>query len=121
MLVLVDTSVWLQHLRRPLPSVVALLTTEDVVTHPVVIGEIAVGNLPDRARTLLSFERLLDLTAQPAAEVLSFVESRALFGRGLSWGDVQLLAAADFNAVPLWTLDKRLEQASQNLGLAWTP
>jgi predicted nucleic acid-binding protein len=120
-LVLVDTSVWLAHWRSPLAAMSQLLQTQDVVTHSVVLGELAVGNLRDRSRTLADLRMLLDAVECPAAETLSFLETRHLFGIGLSWGDVQLLAAAEFNAIPLWTLDQRLQQAAQSCKLSWTP
>ena len=121
MLVLVDTSVWLTHWRSPLAEMSRLLQTQDLVTHSVVLGELAVGNLRDRSRVLADLRLFLDAVECPPRDVLDFLENHRFFGLGLSWCDVQLLAAADFNAVPLWTLDKRLEQAAQTLGLAWTP
>src|SRR5262245_27506648 len=98
-----------------------LLQTEDVVTHSVVLGELAVGNLRDRPRVLADLRLLLDAAEPSSAEVLQFLETRQLFGMGLSWGDVQLLAAADFNSIPLWTLDQRLDRVAQEHRLAIRP
>jgi len=98
-----------------------LLQTQDLVTHSVVIGE---TRCRQSSRSIRYPRRPAPLPRSvecPPRHVLDFLENHRLFGSGLSWGDVQLLAAADFNAVPLWTLDKRLEQAAQTLGLAWTP
>jgi predicted nucleic acid-binding protein len=120
-LVLVDTSVWIAHWRSPLPAMSELLQSQDVVTHSVVLGELAVGNLRDRSRTMVDLRMLLDAIECPVAETLNIIETRRLFGIGLSWNDVQLLAAAEFNALPLWTLDKRLHQAAQDHRLAWSP
>lgn len=121
MLVLVDTSVWIAHWRSPVAAMSTLLRTQDVVTHSVVLGELAVGNLRDRSSILRDLRILLDATECPPAETLRFLEARRLFGLGLSWSDVQLIAAAEFNGIPLWTLDQRLHRAVENLGLAWNP
>ena len=88
--VLVDTSVWVAHFRAPLPEMVELLKTEDVVVHPMVLGELAVGNLHERAQTLALLQQLLDAPEWPVLAVLDFMEQHHLFGLGLSWGDVQL-------------------------------
>src|SRR3990172_8992425 len=99
MLVLVDTSVWISHWRSPLTAMSNLLQTQDVVTHSVVLGELAVGSLRDRSRVLADLRVLLDAAECPPAETLSFLETHHLFGLGLSWGDIQLLAAADFTGL----------------------
>ncbi len=102
-------------------DLIALLSHDTVVTHSVVLGELAVGNLRDRARTLAHLHALLDAVESPPRDVLDFLENQRLYGVGLSWGDVQLLAASKLNAVPLWTLDQQLSQAAQSLNLAWLP
>ena len=114
-----DTSVWVAHFRAPLPEVVALLNTEEVVVHPVVLGELAVGNLHERAQTLAFLKQLLDVPEWPPSAVLDFVEQHHLFGLGLSWGDVQLLAAGSLNNMPLWTFDTQLQNTATRLRLAW--
>lgn len=121
MLVLVDTSVWLTHFRSSLPGMVALLADGDIVTHTIVLGELSVGNLHRRAQTLADLRALLDARECPPHAVLDFLERNHFYGLGLSWGDVQLLAAAELNRVPLWTLDTRLRTAAETLGLAWAP
>jgi predicted nucleic acid-binding protein len=121
MLVLVDTSVWITHWRSPLPALLHLLEMQDVVTHSVVTEELAVGNLPDHSRILADLSMLLDAVECRSAKVLDFLETRRLFGLGLSWGDVQILAAAELNGLPLWTLDQRLHRVAETHGLAWTP
>ena len=119
--VLVDTNVWVQHFRNTLPELSELLTEGEVVAHSVILGEIAVGNLKDRAGTLA------DLLAHPlinearSAYSLDFIERHRLFGLGLSWGDVQLLAAAVLSGIPIWTFDLRLQQQALALNLSWTP
>jgi hypothetical protein len=99
----------------------ALLGSGEIVTHSVVLGELAVGNLRNRPQTLADLRALLDARECPPRDVLDFLERHRFFGLGLSWCDVQLLAAAELNRVPLWTLDIRLRAAAETLGLAWTP
>lgn len=112
---LVDTSVWVDHLRHGNPRLVTLLESERVCSHPFIIGELACGNLSRRQEVL----RLLEaLPATPLAdhhEVLRFLDDRRLHGRGLGWIDVHLLAAARLAGVPLWTLDKRLAAVAAQL------
>lgn len=107
-MVLVDTSVWIAHLRQGDQSLVELLVAGRVVCHPFVISEVACGSLHNRNEVL----RLL--TALPSApmatheEVLWLLESERLYSRGLGWIDVHLLASARLSNCVLWTLDKTL-------------
>jgi predicted nucleic acid-binding protein len=117
-MVLVDTSVWIAHLRERQTALVELLSDGQVFMHPCVTGELACGNLRKRA------DVLADLTALPAAitashvEVMSLIESRRLWGRGLGWIDAHLLASALLSHCRLWTLDKRLGAAATHVGVA---
>ena len=114
---LVDTSVWVDHLRRGHAQLGALLERGHVFCHPFVVGELACGQLSERDRIL----RLLGmLPAAPVAdhgEVLRLVHARRLHGRGLGWIDVHLLASALLAKCALWTLDKRLDEAARQAGL----
>jgi predicted nucleic acid-binding protein len=121
MLVLVDTSVWVQHFRRAVPKLVALLTDGEVVAHSVVVGELAVGGLRNRLQTLADLRALPLVAEVGSTDTLDFVERRRLFNIGLSWGDVQLLAAAELNRIPLWTFDATVHLQAQALQLAWPP
>lgn len=117
-MVLVDTSVWVDHLRRGNPALAELLEDGQVVCHPFVIGELACGNLRGRDEIL---RLLAALAAAPLAahdEVLSFVQRERLHGRGLGWIDVHLLASARLMPCPLWTLDKGLKTAAQRLSVS---
>lgn len=93
-MILVDTSVWIDHLRAGDEGLIALLSGNQVLTHPFVIGELACGNLANRREVL----RLLgDLPKAPVAthaEVLFFIEQHALMGRGIGYVDAHLIAAA---------------------------
>jgi predicted nucleic acid-binding protein len=116
-LILVDTSVWVDHLRRGDPGLVELLERSAVVMHPLVVGEIACGSLRDRKSLL---ELLQDLPAAVMAtdnEVLQFIERHALHGKGIGHVDVHLLASAALTAAAkLWTRDQKLRQAAAALG-----
>ena len=107
-MVLVDTSVWIEHLRQGNQRLADLLTAGRVVCHPFVIGEVACGSLHNRVAVL----RLLGaLPVAPMAtheEVLWLLESERLYSRGLGWVDVHLLASARLMVCTLWTLDKTL-------------
>ena len=117
---LVDTSVWVDHLRRGNHRLVALLDDARVLCHPLIVGELACGNLAERDQVL----RLLDaLPAAPPAEhdeVLTLVGTHRLHGRGLGWIDMHLLASTLLAGCGLWTLDKRLHATAVRIG-AVTP
>jgi len=115
--VLVDTSVWVDHLRRGNERLAGHLDRGEVECHPFVIGELACGHLRNRAE-ILSLLRALPL-AQPAdhEEVLAFIESSRLMGRGLGWTDMHLLASARLRRTALWTLDRRLAATARVLGV----
>jgi len=115
--VLVDTAVWVDHLRRRNVALVELLEQARVWTHPFVIGELACGNLARRAILLGSLAELPQIPAASHAEVLAFVEARRLMGRGLGWVDMHLLASAMLAQLPFWTVDRRLGTLAGELGL----
>ena len=120
-MILVDTSVWVDHLRRGNQTLRELLEAGEISCHSFVIGELACGTLIER-RTIL--ELLGKLPAVPPAddfEVLELIEGRRLMGRGLGWVDVHLLAAAMIADVSLWTLDKPLATTAELLGVRAEP
>ena len=118
-MILVDTSVWVDHLRRTDAGLVALLERSAVVMHPFVVGEIACGTRRDRELVL---ELLQDLPAAVVAtdeEVMQFIERQALYGKGFGYVDVHLLASVALTGgTRLWTRDQRLRQAAAALGFA---
>jgi predicted nucleic acid-binding protein len=117
--ILVDTSVWVQHFRDRDASLAELLERGAALTHPFVIGELALGNLRQRELVLRMLSRLPAATVATNAEVLGFIDRNALFGRGVGYVDVHLLAAARLTAgSQLWTLDKRLNDVAVELGMA---
>jgi hypothetical protein len=116
--ILVDTSVWVDHLRRGDATLAALLEEGEVSLHRFVIGELACGRLT-RRREILAW--LGALPAAPVAaheEVLHFVERHRLGGRGIGWIDVHLLASAALARTAIWTRDQALRAAARALGLA---
>ncbi|MBA2458481.1 MAG: type II toxin-antitoxin system VapC family toxin [Gemmatimonadales bacterium] len=116
-MILADTSVWVHHLRYGNDRLGGLLSDAQVVCHPFVIGEIACGNLKNRAEVLLLLGRLPSAMPATHDEVLTLIEARRLMGRGLGWIDVHLLGAAMIQGFGLWTLDRRLELAAGALGV----
>ncbi len=120
-MILVDTSVWVDHLRRGNAALAALLHEEQVLCHPFVVGELACGRLRRRAEVLELLARLPAAPLASHAETLVFVEGRRLMGQGLGWVDVHLLASASLAGRPLWTLDRSLAGAAGAINLAWRP
>ena len=116
--VLVDTSVWIDHLRRRNSDLVVLLEAGQVYVHPFVIGELACGNLAQRATILTLLAELPKASVLDHERVLSFLDSAKLIGQGVGWVDVSLLASAVTDRLALWTLDRRLAAAATRLGVA---
>ena len=118
-MILVDTSVWVDHLRATDKALVGLLDAGMVLAHPFVIGELALGNLRQREAVLNALSDLPRAVVATDAEVLHFIDRHALFGRGVGYLDIHLLAAARLTAgTELWTRDKRLHGVAVQLGLA---
>lgn len=117
-MILADTSVWIQHLRRRSDEFAACLVRGEICIHPVVIGELATGNLPRRERLLDLLRKLPRISEVDFEGCLDFIEKHRLFGSGVGWSDAQLLAAAQSSAVSLWSLDKRLAAAARRLRIS---
>jgi predicted nucleic acid-binding protein len=115
--ILVDTSVWVEHLRRGLPRLATLLQEGKVLIHPWVIGELACGNLSRRHQVLELLQGLPAATVASDAEVLLLIERKRLMGRGIGYVDVHLLASARLSHCRLWTQDRRLASVAQEQGL----
>lgn len=117
-MVLVDTSVWVAHLRQGTVGLEILLQEGRVVCHPLIIGELACGSLQNRDEILSLLRALPPAVPAGHEEVLRFIEAHNLMGKGLGYIDMHLLASARLSLVPLWTLDQKLHEAAANLGLA---
>lgn len=107
-MILVDTSVWVDHLRRGVPRLAALLQESAVMIHPWVIGELACSNLRNRRQVLDLLQGLPAATVARDSEVLMMIEQQQLMGRGIGYIDAHLLAAARLSGCPLWTHDRLL-------------
>jgi predicted nucleic acid-binding protein len=117
--ILVDTSVWVDHLRAGNKALADLLNIGMVLTHPFIIGELALGNLRRREVVLSALSDLPQASIATDVEVLQFIDNDALFGRGAGYVDIHLLAAVRLTAgSTLWTNDKRLHGIAAQLGVA---
>ena len=118
-MILVDTSVWIDHLCRPQARLVHLLETGEVLGHPFVRAELGLGSLRDRAGLLRELARLPQAIIARVADVDAFIERHHLFGQGIGYVDCHLLAAARLSPQTLlWTHDKRLASIAKTLGLS---
>lgn len=121
-MILVDTSVWIDHIHRPIPALSAYLQERNVLCHEMVIGELALGNLHARDSALHDLKALPQAETLTGNDVLELIEERRLMGRGIGYVDANLLAAvlADGNAT-LWTTDRKLLRLAEELGIAHVP
>ncbi len=121
-MILVDTTVWVDHLRTGDPALLELLEAGAVVTHPYVIGEIALGSLRQRSIVLDALESLPKAPTASHDEILVFIREARLFSIGIGLIDVHLLAAARLlPGCRFWTRDRRLATAAERLGVAYQP
>ena len=119
-MILVDTSVWVDHLRSNEPALVKALETGIVFTHPFVVGELACGNLKSRSEVLALLQELPAAPVATDAEALAFIDARSLMGRGVGYIDVHLLASAVLAGdTRLWTRDRRLADVAAGIQLAF--
>ena len=116
-MILVDTSVWVDHLRVADRQLAALLLEEAVLCHPFVVGELACGTLNRRSEILGLLRNLPPVPVVEHEDVLAFVEAHGLGGSGLGWVDVHLLASATLAGERFWTRDRRLGQVARRLGV----
>ena len=117
-MILVDTSVWVDHLRSRNSTLAALLHGEEVLTHPFVIGELACGQLRNRREILRLLATLPAARVADHEDVLAFVEGRRLFGRGIGWVDAHLLTSAALSHARLLTWDRRLASLASSTGVS---
>ena len=119
-MILVDTSVWIDHLRRRDDTLAKLLNNIQVLMHPYVSGELACGNLVNRAEVLHLLAALPQISVAFDAEVQFFIEQRSLMGKGIGYIDAHLLAAVALDGTArIWTRDKRMHEVAKTLSLAW--
>jgi len=119
-MILVDTSVWIDHLRSNDNDLAALLNNSRVLMHPHVSGELACGNLANRVELLQLLAALPQISVATDVEVQFFIEQRLLMAKGIGYIDAHLLAAVALDgSAKIWTRDKRLHKVAENLSLAW--
>ena len=118
-MILIDTSVWINHLRDGNKHLEELLLNGKVMTHAHIIGELACGNIGNR-KEILSLMRALPLAPLiEFNEYLFFIEEHKLNGKGIGFVDIHLLASAKLAQIKLWTTDKRLNSAASYLGISY--
>lgn len=120
-MVLVDTSVWVDHFRNRSAHLVSLLEQDEVVCHPFVIGELACGNLSNRAEILGLLQSLPRAAVARHEEIMHFIDSHRLMGTGLELVDAHLLASARISHVSIWTGDRKLKKAAEKLEVLFQP
>ena len=120
-MLLVDTSVWVRHLREGDPGLEKLLNNGEVMCHPYIVGELACGNLKDRDEVISLLQLLPSAALVNHEEVLQFIEENKLMGKGLGYIDVHLSASAVLTGVQMWTYDRRLNETNEALGIKYTP
>jgi predicted nucleic acid-binding protein len=114
-MILVDTSVWVDHLRNGNETLAELLLKDEVLCHPMVVGELACGNLKRRKELLALLHALPSAERVSDDEVLFFIEQHRLSGRGLGLVDAHILASCAINHATLWTYDSRLQRAADEI------
>jgi len=120
-MILADTSIWVDHLRSGNSHLAALLAKNLVRIHPWIVGELACGNISNRAQVLKALQLLPRLLVARDHEVLSLIETHRLMGAGIGYVDAQLVTAALAQGVRFWTRDKRLIVAISALGVLYSP
>jgi predicted nucleic acid-binding protein len=119
--ILVDSSIWIDHWRRGNARLAGALDSGGVAAHPFVVGELACGSIPRRAETLRWLEALPAVPVARHEEVMALVDREGLAAKGLGWIDAHLLAASRLSATRLWTLDRALRKAAEQIGVFGEP
>lgn len=118
-MILADTSVWIHHFRESNETLVRLLEMNQVAIHPHIIGELACGNLKNRKEAILDLE-ILPRTAVPGYnDVMDFIDKYKLYGNGIGFVDVNLLASCSHSEALLWTMDLRLRKIAIDLEIGF--
>lgn len=118
MMVLVDTSVWIEHLRTGEPRLAEYLKNGLVLIHPFVLGELACGNLKNRDETFKDLAALPLTISSTHQETMLLVSERKLWGKGIGWVDAHLLASALLSGCRLWSFDERLNRVASDVGVS---
>ena len=117
-MILIDSSIWIDHLRKEEPAVSALLRVGQIYLHPFVLGEVALGNFKNRKKVLSDISRLPQVKVANDFEVLTTIERFKIYGSGLGYVDCHLLASALMSGKIIWSRDKRMVQVARQLGVS---
>jgi predicted nucleic acid-binding protein len=118
-MIIADTSVWIYHFRHGSPHFAQTLQKGLMAIHPIVLGELATGNLLNRAKTIAALRCLPKTQTGTVEECMQFIEIHGLYGRGIGWNDIQILVAARLSGNLLWSRDRRLDDAAKELGISY--
>ena len=116
-MILVDTSIWINHFNKSNAGLIGLLNSAKVCIHPFIIGDLSCGNISNRSEILSLLKSLPIIETALDDEVFTLIENKKLYGIGLGFIDVHLLTSALIHDVKIWTTDKSLQKASINLGI----
>jgi len=116
-MILVDTSVWIDHFHHSDEDLKELLLSNQVCIHPFILGELSCGNISNRKEVLSLLRTLRSIDLVLDEEVFILIEERELFGQGLGFIDIHLLASAMIHQVLIWTRDKSLKRVAVELGI----
>lgn len=119
-MILVDTSIWIDHLRHGSATLGGLLQRQQVAVHPWIVGELACGNLANRRVILELLQQLPQVGPATDTEVLLYIERHRIMGRGVGYVDAHLLAACAIHHAVIWSRDRRLVEIATELRLAWS-
>ncbi len=118
--VLADTNIWCRYFRQGEETLSSLIEYDFLAIHPLVIGELSVGNLPSRKQTLVALHAFHPVRAASFEETHHLIEQHKLWGKGLQWNDLSILASVlASDDVLLWTEDKRLAEAALDFGVQY--
>ena len=117
--ILVDTSVWIKHLREGDQNLIRLLEQELVACHPFIIGEIACGGIKNRFEIINLLNDLPSTDILDHSDIMEFIENRKIMNKGIGYIDVHLLGSALVSETPLWTLDKALREIANQLSIEY--
>ena len=120
-MILVDTSIWVDHFRHVDEALAALLDDTQVLCHPFIVGELACGNLRRRTEILAMMANLPEAPVADHDEVLALIERHQLMGSGIGWIDAHLLTSTLFAGARLWTRDRPLVRVGQKLAVLVRP
>ena len=117
--ILVDTSVWIKHLRESDKNLIQLLEQGLVACHPFIIGELACGGIKNRHEIINRLNDLPSTDILDHYEIMEFIEYRKIMNKGIGYVDVHLLGSALVSEAPLWTLDKSLKKIANQLSIEY--